>query len=243
MAIKSQSQTPSYIIPNSDKTGTSTPGFFNKMQGVSSASAAAANALNQRTGRGGRRQSPSQIAANKQNLNNKLTFAKDFGTAFGQNLGKAVLDTGKSVLKSPFRVASSIAEIPKVVKSGGSKTSDPYNLPFLGEVKTYARDARDRINAGDGSKMKTVETILGVGGQAMLDTAALGSAAKGAKDFVFGKNGQTSQATNLLRKVAPNKAAKWDQMIYRPYKGSPMGWQLKAAQKFNLPFWKMDPNL
>lgn len=226
---------------------TSTTPFFNKMQGVGALSASAANALESRAGgrgpRGRGRISPAQAAKNRESLNSKLTFAKDFGNEFGKNLGKVALDTGKSIVKSPFRVASSLAEIPKVVRSGGARTSDPYNLPFLGEVKTYARDAQDRIKAGDGSKMKTAETILGVGGQAILDTAALGSAAQHVKNYFIDPQGKTAQGTALLNKISPKMGAKFDQLTYRPYRGAPMGWQIRAAEKFHLPFWQMNPNL
>ncbi len=223
---------------------TSTPSTFNKMMGVGASSAAVSNALNQRAGRGSRggRGRP-MSAAQKQDFNNKVTFAKDFTTEFGKNLGSTALEMGKSIARSPFRVASSLAELPKVYKSGGAKTSDPYNIPGLGQIKTYARDAQDKIKAGDGSKLTTASTMLGVGGQSMLDVATLGSAAQGVKKFFVKGDGTTSQASNVMRKFAPKTAAKFDQLTYRPYRGAPMGWQLRAADKMHLPFWKMDPNL
>lgn len=234
MATKSQGNFQS-------STATSTPSGYNSMMKIGPSSAAAANALNQRTGRG--RRGGGLSSAQKSNFDSKVQFGKDFATAFGKNLGTAALETGKSIARSPFRVASSLAEIPKVYKSGGSKTSDPYNIPGLGQIKTYAREAQDKIKEGDGSKLTTAATILGVGGQSMLDVAALGSAAQGAKKFFVKGDGSTSQATNVMRKFAPKTAAKFDQLTYRPYRGAPMGWQLRAQKSLNLPFWKMNPNL
>lgn len=140
----------------------------------------------------------------KQALNNpKTRFAKDFTVEFGKNLGKTGVEIGKSVLKAPLRVATSLAEIPTVLKSGGSKTFKPYNVPFLGEVKTYSREAQDKIKAGDGSKMTTAATILGTGGQAILDTAALGSAAKGLKGALSKlKSGAGKTAASAATKTA-----------------------------------------
>lgn len=141
-----------------------------------------------------------------QKMTGGLNFAKNFGQALGQNLGKTALNVGKSVLASPIRVGASLAEAPMNIASGGQKTFKPFNVPLLGQVKTYARDAQDRINQGDGSKLTTASTILGVGGQSILDTAALGSAAQSAKNF-FGKNtgvpaptgGSTGGADQALR--------------------------------------------
>lgn len=236
MANKSQSSLPS------SSNATSSPSY-NPMMNIYSSSAAVSNALNQRAGRGGRGRGRGMSTAQRQNLNNKVTFAKDFGTAFGKNLGSTALEMGKSVARSPFRVASSLAELPKVYKSGGAKTSDPYNIPGLGQIKTYAREAQDKIKAGDGSKLTTASTILGTGGQAMLDTAALGGLAQGAYNQVINPKGNTTALSNTIRKVSPSAGAKWDQLTYRMYKGAPQGWQVRLVDKFNLPFWKINPNL
>lgn len=121
---------------------------------------------------------------NKQDVQKKFNFAKDFGNAFGENLYKTGIETGKSVLRSPLRVATSLAEIPRTIGSKGAKTFNPYKVPGLGEIKTYSREAKDRIKGGE----STAGTILGVGGQAILDTAAMGSVAKGLKSRIGGVN-------------------------------------------------------
>ncbi len=144
----------------------------------------------------------------------KTQFARDFTVAFGKNLGKTGLEIGKSIVKAPIRVGASLAEIPKVVKSGGSKTSDPFKLPLLGEVKTYSREAQDKIKAGDGSKTTTAATILGTGGSAILDTVATGSAAKGIKHLIS-KAGSKAGATNVAAKTVTPKTTANDVLAKR----------------------------
>ncbi len=132
----------------------------------------------------------------------KLKFAGDFASAFNKNIGNMALESGKSLARSPFRVATSLAEAPLAFATGGKSTLNPYNIPGLGQIKTYSREARDKINAGDGGGLTTAATILGTGGQAILDTATLGSIAQGVKNKFFSKTATTQAASATPKQTA-----------------------------------------
>ncbi len=166
------------------------------------------------------------------NMNRQIAI--DTARGVGKKLGSTALEVGKSVLASPIRVGSSILEAPRVYRGG--KPFKPFKVPGLGEVKTYAREASDKVSAGSGSKSEIAEAIIGTGSKAILDTAAIGSVA----NQVFNPGGKTTALTNAIKKVSPKTAAKWDQLTYRPYRGAPQGWQLKMSEKLKLPFWKMN---
>lgn len=194
--------------------------FYNPMQKTSALSANVSSAFG-----------PRSMRSSKQgNINKQI--ALDTARGVGKTIGKTALGVGKSILSSPIRVASSLAEAPRVYR--GKEPFKPFNVPGLGQVKTYSREAADRINAGDGSNLNTLATILGVGGQAILDTAALG----GAANQIFNPSGRTTALARGVRKISPNLGSKIDQLTYRPFgPGSPQGWQLRASKALNLPFW------
>lgn len=52
-------------------------------------------------------------------------------------------------------------------------------------------------------------------------------------------DGTTSGFSRAMYKVSPSASAWYDHMTYRPFKGSPRGWQLRMGQKFGIKKWQI----
>lgn len=63
--------------------------------------------------------------------------------------------------------------------------------------------------------------------------------------FRFGWNsiksslGTTSNFSRFVYKTNPRFGAWYDHMTYRPFKGSPRGWQIRLGRKFNIKKWNV----
>lgn len=51
--------------------------------------------------------------------------------------------------------------------------------------------------------------------------------------------GTTSTFSRGLYKISPKFGAWYDHMTYRPFKGAPRGWQIRAGYKFNIKHWQV----
>lgn len=63
----------------------------------------------------------------------------------------------------------------------------------------------------------------------------------GIKKFLFWVigDGTTSGFSRKLYGFSPSASAWYDHMTYRPFKGSPRGWQIRMGQKFNIKRWQV----
>jgi hypothetical protein len=100
------------------------------------------------------------------------TTANEFvnNTKAGIGYGIAGL---QGVAKTPIKIGASLADLPSIVQ--GKNPAQPFNVPGLGSVSTYARDAVDG-SAKDGY----VASALKAGSQGILDTALLGGVTQAA---------------------------------------------------------------
>lgn len=52
-------------------------------------------------------------------------------------------------------------------------------------------------------------------------------------------DGTTSGFSRSLYKFSPSASAWYDHMTYRPFKGSPRGWQIRAGKRFGIKRWQV----
>lgn len=148
--------------------------------------------------------------------------------------GGVAKDVGRSLLTGPIRVGASLVELPHDIRT--QQAWPPFNVPFIGPVSTYQREAVDRSNQLGNTRLGTAAGIVSAGSKAILDTALLG----GAANQIFNPAGRTTALSKAVSKVSPNAGSWLDRMTYRPFgPGSPQGWQLRLSQALNLPFWGM----
>ena len=108
----------------------------------------------------------------------------DFGEYYKSQLSKAK-EVGKEMVKetvkAPFRIAKSLYYVPPSMKQGlqGTYQGEPeWKIPLLGNITSYQEGAlkrkEDLMKQGFDEKTATVATILGVGGESMIDIAMVG---------------------------------------------------------------------
>jgi len=137
-----------------------------------------------------------------------LTTAYYFPFEFGKELVGTAIDIGKGLVTAPIKVTKSLIELPEVIKSRGKKVPEKtWRFPVLGEITSYYQDVKRKLD--DYEKMgltphqAAAATILGTGGEAILDTVFVGSLIEsGAK--ALAKRGAT----------AAEKVAAWQFLGY-----------------------------
>lgn len=63
----------------------------------------------------------------------------------------------------------------------------------------------------------------------------------GVSRFIFWVigDGTTSGFSRQLHKISGSAGAWYDHMTYRPFKGAPRGWQIRAGQRFGIKKWQV----
>lgn len=97
-----------------------------------------------------------------------------------KQLFKTGAGVAKSIVSSPIRVGASLADLPNQVR--GKEPRQSFNVPILGEQKTYARQYVDRAPEIGG-----LAAGLEAGSQGILDVATLASLAKKAPHKIENK--------------------------------------------------------
>ncbi len=103
----------------------------------------------------------------------------DFWYYFPRELGKDLFATSveiaKSLIKAPFKITKTFAYHPLYYR----QKEPEWKVPGLGEITSYAQDTEKRLkelqDQGMDDRTSAIATILGVGGEAILDVSIVAS--------------------------------------------------------------------
>jgi len=102
---------------------------------------------------------------------------RDFARELPGAIGKVGAEVGRQIALTPVRVGASLAEIPRIYSGG--EPLEPFNVPFLGQAETYARNSVDTAESMGGGPLAVATGIVGAGSRAIGDIATLGGLAQG----------------------------------------------------------------
>lgn len=107
------------------------------------------------------------------------TVSNNFASDSLKGLGYGI-QGAQAVAATPIRVGASLADLPGV--AAGKEPAKPFNVPGIGQVSTYAREAVDKQNDPNSVfSGKPILSAVSAGSHGILDTATLGLAAQGLK--------------------------------------------------------------